>query len=1043
MRTISLVNRLKWSFSGNMNPHALVLGDVDNDGYNEFVIGNLSGDLAIFKGECSQGLPTFMCRGLGTITCIAVGDVRNCGKNSVVCINAEGHAHIFDIPRQHPVENEHNTTSGEDYLRHQQQARRGSDTSSIRAFRRLMATTTGESEQIARDTASGIPGHRTSSIYDLQKPNLTLKVPVNVNKILIADVDGDTLNEIILARTDRILHAFQLASSPDANNNFQTENPQAPRGFHTPSLASASTSASSSNTHKQQAQAPAASLQSSLSNISGSNKDKTKAAPPSTSKRSSLVDSKDKSNVLRKGMAWSTSSKQKSSTDAASQQKQKQEQQQQQTNPEKMYLLDKDIWVFDGQITSLSTTMHPTKPNEPILLVAQPGNTFTIIDCEGNRFNPDMTPQYSQRAQYTQYHRQKRRSVYGQSATAASSDVRSDDAKKNEDDLELTPKAREGPFSNFKRATRTIRTFLQRGSMREEEASVVPPELEADNLVVSCEEGGTSKIRDISGNEFKRSNFVVPNWPVVDGDDIIGDEENGAVATEIVIGQRHPTVIDPETGEMCKEDDGSQVGMLSMDGKFTIYDLRKQEVSQHDLFVTHKLFSLATLDISCNSSLHNTPGIATPISLHPSYHSPNGSPHLRFPSPSTAAESYSSFNGNNTNNHNSNNNNHKNEPMSSGASPALSSSSRLSRVTTNASNANPDVRPAENHLGDQRSSSRGELEVAPDVLERVPSKTEESLKGDVSRRESLSSTLESDLEDEDDLWSEDDESETDEEAYPESDLFVACAWNGVTYLIDWSKRLMDDEENDAKNKIKFQLVKFAFEGRVCAFTAGLYAVTPGRHVPCLFYVDFEDQIFVYYDVRVSPGPVSGFIDNIDDDIEEALERIVGFESEIKALVHSNVPATSQGESDTDDELIDLGDGWKGALDGNVMFDDGALSKHRQGGSPEEILEDILDTEQLDLAEFIHECLYDSEDLRDRLEEQIMALEKKRVSHHHHHQLSDGMDLRRLSDLNITLEPSRDSADSASETDGLLRPPSQASSFSNSSLNNDREGVFED
>jgi hypothetical protein len=31
MRTISLVKRLKWSFSGNMNPHALIIGDVDND----------------------------------------------------------------------------------------------------------------------------------------------------------------------------------------------------------------------------------------------------------------------------------------------------------------------------------------------------------------------------------------------------------------------------------------------------------------------------------------------------------------------------------------------------------------------------------------------------------------------------------------------------------------------------------------------------------------------------------------------------------------------------------------------------------------------------------------------------------------------------------------------------------------------------------------------------------------------------------------------------------------------------------------------------
>lgn len=36
MKTTSLVKRLKWSFSGNMNPHALVIGDVDNDDVNSF-----------------------------------------------------------------------------------------------------------------------------------------------------------------------------------------------------------------------------------------------------------------------------------------------------------------------------------------------------------------------------------------------------------------------------------------------------------------------------------------------------------------------------------------------------------------------------------------------------------------------------------------------------------------------------------------------------------------------------------------------------------------------------------------------------------------------------------------------------------------------------------------------------------------------------------------------------------------------------------------------------------------------------------------------
>lgn len=38
MRTVSLVNRLRWSFGGNMNPHALVVGDADNDGVLAFVI---------------------------------------------------------------------------------------------------------------------------------------------------------------------------------------------------------------------------------------------------------------------------------------------------------------------------------------------------------------------------------------------------------------------------------------------------------------------------------------------------------------------------------------------------------------------------------------------------------------------------------------------------------------------------------------------------------------------------------------------------------------------------------------------------------------------------------------------------------------------------------------------------------------------------------------------------------------------------------------------------------------------------------------------
>lgn len=54
----------------------------------------------------------------------------------------------------------------------------------------------------------------------------------------------------------------------------------------------------------------------------------------------------------------------------------------------------------------------------------------------------------------------------------------------------------------------------------------------------------------------------------------------------------------------------------------------------------------------------------------------------------------------------------------------------------------------------------------------------------------------------------------------ENDLFVACAWNGVTYMIDWSQRSSTPSDSNQQAATKFQLVKFAFEGRVCAFTAG-------------------------------------------------------------------------------------------------------------------------------------------------------------------------------------------------------------------------------
>lgn len=647
-------------------------------------------------------------------------------------------------------------------------------------------------------------------IHDLGKPNLTLKVPVNVNKILIADIDRDDLNELILARTDRILHAFQLVPAEVSQEHMY-------KGIQTPSIASLSPSGSTTSLNGL-ATTSAASTSAILTTQHQQQKRPSLATAAATAAAAAVA-----------SVAGSVSApivptlKEEAS------------------HSKKINLLDKNMWVFDGQISSLCTTTHPERPNEPLLLVAQPGNTFTIIDQDGKRYNKDFTPQ--QRTTTT--------------TTTTTTERRSEDENK-------------------------IKDLLLKNKRQEETIEI-------------CQDESIDKNAD-----FKRSNYVVKNWPVLDTggnhDDVIDEDiESGAVATEIVMGKRHLI------GESS-----SEVGMLSMDGKFSIYDLRTKTTSQRDLFVTHKLFSLATLDVS--SSI-NVPPPPPPIEekkkkyydpIETGTHTPmSGSSNLRY---AATPRKTSSLN---------------------------ESSRNSSKLSLNAL-VNPTTKEDEDIIN--KKSSEGSVYTSEDEGD-----------GDDSDYESVP-------------WSEG--SESDEG--PGCDLFVACAWNGVTYLIDWSKRIGDEEEEDSwatesddsssstsssastekassfheTSKIKYQLVKFAFEGRVCAFTAGLYSVENHVNVPCLFYVDFEDQIYVYYDVRISPGPVTGFIDSIDDDVEEALDRIIGIESGIEALLESNhgprKKKLAQEEADDDNEeddtaAVDLGDGWQGIADDDYEDEDDGIS----------------------------------------------------------------------------------------------------------------------
>nr|XP_023404481.1 KICSTOR complex protein ITFG2 [Loxodonta africana] len=78
MRSVSYVQRVALEFSGSLFPHAICLGDVDNDTLNELVVGDTSGKLSMYKNDDSRPWLTCSCQGM--LTCVGVGDVCNKGK---------------------------------------------------------------------------------------------------------------------------------------------------------------------------------------------------------------------------------------------------------------------------------------------------------------------------------------------------------------------------------------------------------------------------------------------------------------------------------------------------------------------------------------------------------------------------------------------------------------------------------------------------------------------------------------------------------------------------------------------------------------------------------------------------------------------------------------------------------------------------------------------------------------------------------------------------------------------------------------------------
>ncbi|XP_066154024.1 KICSTOR complex protein ITFG2-like [Euwallacea fornicatus] len=215
MRAISLVNKLEFEFPGNVARSAVTLGDIDNDGHNELIIGNDQGDVAIFKG--SKRLQTIS--ELNFVACVAVGDIRNVIKNSLVIITSDGWCYIYEVLLDSPdISIEDEITVNEVDLKEASDEVDGQGQSSSNA-----ATSTNTETHSSEESTFGEKNHsiRIDSVKELKNPLVCVhvqRIPANVKTIILGDVDGDGQIEMVLGLTDRVVRSYRFVKNPLATD---------------------------------------------------------------------------------------------------------------------------------------------------------------------------------------------------------------------------------------------------------------------------------------------------------------------------------------------------------------------------------------------------------------------------------------------------------------------------------------------------------------------------------------------------------------------------------------------------------------------------------------------------------------------------------------------------------------------------------------------------------------------------------------------------------------------------------------------------------
>ncbi|NXN78111.1 ITFG2 protein, partial [Bombycilla garrulus] len=168
MRSVSYVQCVALDFAGSLFPHAICLGDADNDTLNELVVGDTNGKLCVYKNDDSKPWAVRSCQGM--LTCVRVGDVCNKGKNFVVAMSAEGWFHLFDLTF---LNSKHSDASG----------------------------------------------HHDLAGAEEQKSVFKQHIPANTKIMLISDIDGDGKCELVVGYTDRVVRAFRWEDSSENSDH--------------------------------------------------------------------------------------------------------------------------------------------------------------------------------------------------------------------------------------------------------------------------------------------------------------------------------------------------------------------------------------------------------------------------------------------------------------------------------------------------------------------------------------------------------------------------------------------------------------------------------------------------------------------------------------------------------------------------------------------------------------------------------------------------------------------------------------------------------